>query len=200
MDLNDSVSLSSQADDPTVGKIFWNNDKKKYDLKSNGEILVSSKDKGYLNYLVVKQKHSSIIRAGLKSTILVEDQFVTEVVETTSTDENLGISDFALGCINAELSTYLCGKKPIFSRPRGRPRKYLPCDEHKHTHNMGDNERDRDLKTLRPITKHKIILDFKEYLEEGCVPKKALESICELYGITYFQAFTICEDHMWCKA
>jgi hypothetical protein len=62
---------------------------------------------------------------------------------------------------------------------------------------MEDNEdKVMDIRYLLPITKHKIVLDFKEYLEENWVPKKALEKICELYKITYFQAYNICASYI----
>jgi hypothetical protein len=181
----DIGSMSSHAD-PTVGIIAWNAVKKKYDLIAKDEIIVSSKDKGYLNYLVVKQKHTAILNAGLKSTKLL-------VSETPC--ENLGISQFIMEGIAAEMQPFVdAGIKPEFTRPRGRPRKYHPQIENKRSHTLSDSE--REIRTLMPITKHKIVLDFKEYLEENFTPKKALEEICNLYNITYFQAFGICESHM----
>jgi hypothetical protein len=178
--------VSSQAIDPTVGLIVWNTAKKKFDLMAGEEILVSSKDKGYLNYLVVKQKHSAILGAGIKTTKLVADE------------TSFGISQDLLDGISAEMQPYVdAGIKPEFSRPRGRPRKYIPNVDNCRRHTMEDNEdKVMDIRYLLPITKHKIILDFKEYLEENWVPKKALEKICELYKITYFQAYNICASYI----
>ena len=182
------VQSCSQAVDPTIGLISWNSSKKKYDLLAGEKVLVSSKDKGYLNYLVVKQKHSAVLEAGITTTKLVADESPAQIA-------NFGISQDILDGIKAELQPYVdAGIKPEFTKPRGRPRKYIQNVENCHRHTLGDNE--LEVRSLLPITKYKIVLDFKEYMEENWVPKKALEKICELYNITYFQAYGICSSYI----
>ena len=192
-----AAAVCSQSVESGVGEIYWNEEKKKYDLIAGGKFLVSSKNADYLNYLVVKQKHPTTV--GLTSTIIVKEKcaVVPEFHHHVAPDQTneLGLSSFALGCVNAELQQSIeTGEKPNFTRPRGRPRKHFSMVENLHTHTLEDS--DRDIRILMPMTKHKIILDFKEYLEEGSTPKTALENICKLYNITYFQAFSICERHM----
>jgi hypothetical protein len=51
--------------------IIWDANKNKYHLVANGKTLVSSKRHEYLNYLVVQQKHSAIIKAKVTSAELV---------------------------------------------------------------------------------------------------------------------------------
>ena len=191
-----TVSLCTFSGDRSVGHISWNESKQKYDLLSEGEVVVSSKDKGYLNYLVVKQKHSAIVQAGLKSTQIVFDKSPLPVVMQTNADVEgmMGISLGTWDALVTELQPYVAsGVMPEFVPPKtkGRPRKYFPEVVNKRTHTLGDSE--PDLRSLLPMTERKIILDFREYLEEGKTPKQALDFICDLYKITYFQAFGICE-------
>ena len=81
--------------------------------------------------------------------------------------------------------------KPIdVVKTRGRPRKDIPLVEG--AHKLSDVE--PELQKLVPSTIHKIILDFKEYIQEGVIPRVAFENIGELYQISYAQAFSICED------
>jgi len=80
-------------------------------------------------------------------------------------------------------------------KTRGRPRKYgLPVVEGLNKHAMGDEE--LDTRQLLPNTIDSLILDYKEYVQEGKKPKEALDLICELYRIPYSQAFNICVDEI----
>jgi hypothetical protein len=79
-------------------------------------------------------------------------------------------------------------------KTRGRPRKYLPIIEGQEDHKLSDVE--PELRQLLPMTIHKIILDYKEYVEEGLTPKLALEEVCKLYSIPYGQAFNIVVDEL----
>lgn len=79
-----------------------------------------------------------------------------------------------------------------FKRSRGRPKKHVPIIDGKTVHKLGDEE--LDARSLIPSSIHKLILDFKEYIEEGKSPKEALELVSELYKIPYVQAFNICAD------
>jgi hypothetical protein len=190
-----AAPLCTFPGDRSVGHISWNESKQKYDLLADGEVVVSSKDKGYLNYLVVKQKHSAIIQAGLKSTQIVLDKTPMPIVMPSKADvESMGISLGTWDALVTELHPYVAaGIMPEVVPPKtkGRPRKYFPEVVNKRTHTLGDSE--PDLRNLLPMTERKIILDFREYLEEGKTPKQALDFICDLYKITYFQAFGICE-------
>ena len=178
--------VMSSQEDKSVGLIKWSIERNKFDLTDqDGKVIVSSKDKGYLNYLVVKQKHTAIIEAGIKSTKLV--------VEESS---NLGIPQDLLDGIKAEMEPFVkAGVCPEFTRPRGRPRKHIPTVDNCRRHVLGDEE-NSDQRILLPITKHKIILDFKEYMEENWVPKKAIEQICSLYSVPYKQAYSICQEYI----
>lgn len=52
-------------------EIRWNTSKNRYDLVAAGKVLVSSKKADYLNYLVVKQKHSAVLAAKVTSVVIV---------------------------------------------------------------------------------------------------------------------------------
>jgi hypothetical protein len=78
-------------------------------------------------------------------------------------------------------------------KTRGRPRKYgLPVVEGLNKHTMSDEE--LDTRNLLQNTIDSLILDYKEYVQEGKKPKEALVLIGELYRIPYAQAFNICAD------
>jgi hypothetical protein len=77
-------------------------------------------------------------------------------------------------------------------KTRGRPRKVVNKVGAKRTHKMSDDE--PEFRNLLPSSIHKIVLDYKEYIQEGSSPKIALENICKLYRIPYAQAFNICAD------
>lgn len=80
-------------------------------------------------------------------------------------------------------------------KTRGRPRKYgLPVIEGLNKHTMSDEE--LDTRQLLPNTIDSLILDYKEYVQEGKRPKEALDLICELYRIPYAHAFNICADEL----
>lgn len=79
---------------------------------------------------------------------------------------------------------------PVTGKTRGRPRKYLPAVQGKTVHRMSDSE--EPIRKLRPETIHKVILDFKEYLDEGKTAREAMEEIAKLYAIPYSQAYMIC--------
>lgn len=55
----------------TTAQIRWNPTKGRYQLIANGVALVSSKQHGYLTYLVAQQKHSAILKAGVKTAEVV---------------------------------------------------------------------------------------------------------------------------------
>lgn len=98
--------------------------------------------------------------------------------------------------VESNFSWETLGKVSELNRPidvvktRGRPRKDIPLVEG--AHKLSDVE--PILQKLTPLTIHTIILDFKEYIQEGVVPRVAFENISSLYQISYAQAFSICED------
>jgi len=77
-------------------------------------------------------------------------------------------------------------------KTRGRPRKLVNQIGGKQTHKMSDDE--PEFRNLLPSSIHKIVMDYKEYIQEGNTPKFALDEICKLYRIPYAQAFNICAD------
>ena len=79
-------------------------------------------------------------------------------------------------------------------KTRGRPRKLVETNIERTTHQMGDSE--PETRNLLHTTVHKIILDYKEYVEEGMSPRLALEEVCKLYRVPYAQAFNICVDEI----
>ena len=79
-------------------------------------------------------------------------------------------------------------------KTRGRPRKHVPTNDGKVLHQVSDAE--PETRNLLPSTIHKIILDYKEYVQEGMKPKAALDEICKLYRVPYGQAFNILADEM----
>lgn len=76
-------------------------------------------------------------------------------------------------------------------KTRGRPRKIFNVGS-KRTHKMSDAE--PETRNLLSATEHKLMLDFKEYVQEGASPRDALDQVCRLYRVPYAQAFNICAD------
>lgn len=170
--------------------ILWNKEKQKYQLISpQGSILVTSKDRGYLNYLVVYQRHSAIIAAGITA---VETLSLKPPEPSKPQPDRPHVSALLWESILKKPFELRPGIPGEVKKTRGRPRKYFPKVEGVHRHKMNDEE--PDSRNLLPATIKKLTLDFKEYLQEGKIPREALDEICKLYRIPYAQAFNICVD------
>jgi hypothetical protein len=162
---------------------------------ANGAVLVQSKDKGYLNYLVVYQKHAAIIAAGINQVEILKDKpseekVTVEIVKATDTDKSH---------VSALIYDTILGvpfvRDPVkVTKTRGRPRKYFAPIEGHQTIKVSDEESDN--RQLLHDTTEKIIMDYKEYVEEGMSPRDALKTVSELYRIPYGQAFNICADEL----
>jgi hypothetical protein len=79
----------------------------------------------------------------------------------------------------------------VKEKKRGRPKKNAPRIDGTIVHRMEDDTHDN--RVLLPVTKHKIALDFLEYIEEGKSRRGALLMVASLYQIPYSQAYTLCE-------
>lgn len=60
-----------------IGKVTWNQDKKKFELSYEGKVLVRSKTVDYLKYLVSQQKHSAIVGAKITSIEIFDHDKIT---------------------------------------------------------------------------------------------------------------------------
>jgi hypothetical protein len=88
------------------------------------------------------------------------------------------------------LGTSYHADHPEIKKTRGRPRK----ETAKNVHKMSDEEPEN--RNLLKSTERKIILDYREYVQEGIPPIKAIEIICDLYRVPYAQVFNICADEL----
>jgi hypothetical protein len=174
-------------------QILWNEQKQKYQLTADGKVLVTSKDKGYLNYLVVYQKHSAIIEAGITAVeVMSRSSDDLAVVAPTEQVARPHVSALLWEDLLKKPFEVTTEYTPI--KTRGRPRKYLPTTVGKHDHKMSDEE--SDVRNLLPSSIEKLIMDYKEYVQEGKTPKQALDEVCKLYRVPYGQAFNICVDEL----
>ena len=79
-------------------------------------------------------------------------------------------------------------------RTRGRPRKHNLPPPLEGTLSVKISDVEGKEQSLTYEISRKLILDFKEYLEEGLAPRYALDEVCKLYDVSYVQAFNLCAD------
>lgn len=197
----------SPIDDHETAQISWCDELRKYVLTYQGEILVKSRNRDYLNYLVVKQKHAAVIKAGVTKVQVVsyspaDTPRASSVISNTfpviknCDHPTLGVTDFIWQSIVSEITPLAesCSEPPKFTRPRGRPKTNVPKVQGVRVNRMEDH--DYDLRHLSKMTIHKIILDFKEFIEENKTIQQALNGIASLYSIPYVQAYNLCQNEI----
>jgi len=178
----------------SIGQIYWNDEKQKYLLLSNGTVLVASKNKDYLNYLVVKQKHPAIIAAKVTMIEVVKDKEEGATQEVLSADKDNKPHVSALIFESVLGVPFQVKEVTKTVKVRGRPRKQQPDQVGFTTVKISDEETDN--RQLLPDTIDKLRADYREYVEEGLKPLKALEEVAKLYRVPYNQAFNLCADEL----